>query len=113
MKEYTVQDLINHLMVFRDKNDYQTQNDMTFPIARRIECSDGFSMSVQASHGAYCTPRTNLAQWDTVEVGYPTLAPVHFMSYVEDEERPTDTVYGYVPVELVVAEINSHGGAKE
>ena len=110
METYTVKDLISHLMSCRDEHDYDTQNDRNFPRAKRIECADGFSLSVQASHGAYCTPRTNVADWDSVEVGYPSLAPTQFMSYAEDPERPTDTVYGYVPVELVVAEINDHGG---
>ena len=35
------------------------------------------------------------------------------MPYAEDRERPTDTVYGYVPVEIVERVIEKHGGIKE
>lgn len=111
MSEFTLQDLQAHLMAFRDPECYDTAQDMNFPRAKRIECKDGFSLSVQASHGAYCQPRTNLADWYQVEVGYPSEAPTAFIDYAEDSDRPTDTVYGYVPVELVVDEINLHGGA--
>lgn len=79
----------------------------------RIECADGFSMSVQASSGHYCSPRVDNATWSQVEVGFPTEKPCHFLSYAESPENPMDTVYGYVPVELVVDEINSHGGVIE
>ena len=37
---------------------------------KRIKCADGFSMSVQANSGAYCSPRSdNAASYDEVEVG--------------------------------------------
>lgn len=113
MNIYTVQNLIDHLMSVRDEYDFDTQMDRSFPRAPRIECMDGFSLSVQASHGAYCQPRTNLADWYQVEVGYPSAQPTEFLSYAEDRDKPTSTVYGYVPVELVVAEINLHGGVLE
>lgn len=35
------------------------------------------------------------------------------MQYAEDEDRPTATVYGYVPVSVVEALIDKHGGIKE
>ena len=31
-------------------------------------------------------------------------------SYAEDEYKPTDTVYGYVPMEIVEQLIKKHGG---
>jgi|TARA_Y100000815_G_scaffold176204_1_gene160429 hypothetical protein len=110
MKEMTVELLRKHLMDARDQDDYEVQQDIRFPLSPRITCADGFSLSVQASHGAYCRPRTNIADWYEVEVGYPSEAPTAFISYAEDQDKPTDTVYGYVPIELVVAEINRHGG---
>lgn len=32
------------------------------------------------------------------------------MEYAENPDEPTDTVYGYVPVSVVEAVINSRGG---
>jgi len=82
-------------------------------MARRLECNDGFTMSVQGSHFAYSTPRKNDADYySTVEVGFPSTKPESFFSYAENENSPMDTVYGYVPVELVEREIELHGGLK-
>ena len=94
----------------RDATDDSVVNGRSFPIAKRITCNDGFSLSVQATHGAYCSPRTNIATWYSVEVGYPTKAPELIMDYAEDKEKPTDTVYGYVPIGLVEQLIELHGG---
>lgn len=80
----------------------------------RIECADGFTMSVQASSGHYCSPRDSTGPWDAVEVGYPSAKVEAFMPYVDGgpDTEPTDTVYGYVPIELVVDAIDAHGGIK-
>ena len=40
---------------------------------RQVVCADGFTMSVQAHDGAYCTPRMSGAPVYThVEVGFPS-----------------------------------------
>ena len=44
-------------------------------IRPRIVCADGFSLSVQASNGHYCTPRSNYGPYSRVEVGYPSSRP--------------------------------------
>lgn len=102
--------LNEYLMSHRDENDPKVRYDIAFPLARRIRCEDGFSMSVQASHGAYCSPRSNIGPWHQVEVGYPSDAPKNLMHYCENPESPTQTVYGYVPIELVEELIAAHGG---
>lgn len=76
----------------------------------QVICEDGFKMSVQASGAHYCSPRDSVGPWDKVEIGYPSERVEAFMPYAEDADRPTDTVYGYVPIELVVAAIAYHGG---
>ena len=82
--------------------------------AERIKCVDGFSLSVQAHDGAYCVPRDGQAQsWELVEVGFPSEKPEGIMQYCESPENPTETVYGYVPVELVEELIEHHGGQAE
>ena len=105
-------DLNEYLMSQRDENDPKVRDDYSFPLAKRIECEDGFSLSVQASHGAYCSPRTNIGPWEEVEVGFPSDVPTNIMRYCENSESPTQTVYGYVPIELVEELIAAHGGMK-
>jgi len=88
-----------------------------FELAPRVECEDGFSVSVQAHHGAYCTPRADhAAPYTEVELGFPSANPMKdvpdLQKHCEDPDRPTDTVYGYVPVELVSRLIAAHGGIK-
>jgi hypothetical protein len=81
-----------------------------FPLAKRITCVDGFSLSVQASHGAYCSPRKNIGPWYEVEVGFPSAKPEIIFHRAEDPSRPTETVYGYVDIKDVEALIDLHGG---
>ena len=81
-------------------------------IRPRIVCPDGFSISVQANSGAYCTPRIDDAEGYThVECGYPSSADIsdELKKYAESHEDYTETVYAYVPVELVVSELKRHG----
>ena len=73
-------------------------------------CADGFSMSVQASRYNYSSPRNNTGPWDSVEVGMPSAYEYCLMPYAEDPDRPTETIYGYVPNKLVRSIIEVHGG---
>ena len=84
---------------------------MSFKRNAFVVCRDGFSMSVQANEGAYCTPREDDAGWYTeVEVGYPTEREELLMPYVEDENRPTDTVYAWTPTYVIAKVLEKHGG---
>lgn len=107
-------DLNAYLRAFRDDEGLGLPDERgyrsSFPLTPRIVCKDGFSLSVQATHGAYCQPRDNQGPWYEVEVGFPSAAPDLLMSYAEQPEKPTDTVYGYVPIELVEQLIEQHGG---
>jgi hypothetical protein len=77
----------------------------------QVVCADGFKMSVQANHGTYCVPRrSNADKYTEVEVGFPNAIEPMLMEYAENEENPTDTVYGYVPVQVVTNVIAKHGG---
>jgi len=96
-------------------NDYlQKQKSMKGGFAAAvipaIKCKDGFIMSVQASEGHYCYPRSDDALWTEVEVGFPSQEESMLMKYAEDPERPTKTVYAWVPVEIVEQIIVKHGG---
>jgi hypothetical protein len=77
----------------------------------RCVCADGFSMSVQAHNGAYCRPRVDGAsRYESVEVGFPSEPETILMEWAEDSDRPTDTVYGWVPVAVIRQVIEKHGG---
>lgn len=78
--------------------------------APRLVCADGFNLSVQASETHYCKPRDNDGPYTHVEIGFPSDVEPEFMPYVEDAEQPLDTVYAQVPIEVVLAVINKHGG---
>ena len=78
-----------------------------------IYCNDGFAMSVQASSKHFCHPREDgLKAYTHYEVGFPSEPPHYFLHLAEDELY-TKTVYCYVPVELIIAEINYHGGTMD
>lgn len=76
----------------------------------RIQCADGLSLSVQAGSTAYCAPRNGTGPWTQVEVGFPSERIEELMEYAEDPNEPTETVYGWVPIEIVEAVIEQHGG---
>lgn len=78
----------------------------------RIVCKDGFSMSVQAGSGLYCSPRECLedGEYESVEIGFPSCEESLINTYAENPSDYTDTVYGYVPVEIVDEVIIKHGG---
>ena len=80
----------------------------------RLVCNDGYSISVQGSGNHYCTPRANLlgADYDEVELGFPSEPDSLINEYAEDPTDYTGTVYGWVPMEIVEELIKKHGGIK-
>ena len=76
----------------------------------RAICGDGFSVSIQASRLTYCAPRNDLGPYCKVELGYPSVSDDLIQEYAESPERPIGTVYGQVPVEIVDALLEKHGG---
>ena len=78
---------------------------------KRVVCADGFTMSVQAHDGSYCTLDGD--NYLNVEVGFPSEREELLMPYAEEPARPADTVYPYVPVERVTNVIVKHGGMVE
>lgn len=75
-----------------------------------MKCYDGFSMSVQAGEYHYCSPRNSVGPYTSVEVGFPSERVESLMEYAEQPDKPTGTVYGWVPIEVIVDIINEHGG---
>lgn len=84
------------------------------PPISKIVCADGTTLSVQASSGHYCDPRSDKGPYWSVEVGFPSVAIETFMDYIEDSESdPTRSVYGWVPIYVVAQAILDHGGFAE
>lgn len=81
-------------------------------INEKIVCADGFEMSVQAnSLGTHSTPSPNdAARYTHVEVGFPNRVEPLLEEWADDPERPTDTVYGYVPAQRIALVCAKHGG---
>lgn len=101
-------------------NEYlkRTRNTYKYPDGFMAEyprvhaiCSDGFRISIQASEFHYCSPRVNGADsYENVELGFPSREDELIMAYAEDPDEPTETVYGFVPIEIVNQLIEKHGG---
>ena len=96
-------------------NDYFESFDMDregFHVYPRLQCVDGFEISVQARAGCYCKPRENNAfPYYAVECGYPSGPVPELAEWKDTPESPDEnTVYGYVPTHVVVKLIESHGG---
>lgn len=89
---------------------YRMQRNGLQVVRPRVRCADGYTVSVQAGEYHYCSPRADADHFDKVELGYPSDEDFELMGYAEDEDRPCDTVYGYVPVELVDGVLAKHGG---
>lgn len=105
----------------------------------RIVCQDGYSVSVQASEYAYCTPRytqflsddgwhvingdcwtsekernfrtDHYIPYEEVELGFPSEEDELINKYAEGEDY-TNTVYPYTPVDVIEKLIEKHGGFK-
>jgi hypothetical protein len=102
---------VNEFLYATFKIAYECDGFILLQRRPRIECRDGFSVSCQADKGTYCEPRKNLVnEYAKVELGFPSEADDLISSYAYGGENPTDTVYGYVPVEIVDALISKHGG---
>mgnify|MGYP001348805479 FL=1 len=81
-----------------------------------VVCKDGFKVSIQASEFHYSDPKDDVdsGEYYNVELGYPS----EIMSYeisqyaecAENEEDLLETIYAYVPIDLVEKELQRHGG---
>ena len=104
-------DIINEYLNRTRKVETMYDGAMYECIRPYILCKDGFTISVQASEYHYCTPRINGAvKYETVELGFPNIEDSLIIDYAEEREKPTDTVYGYVPVRIVNELVEKHGG---
>ena len=88
-----------------------------------VTCADGFTLSVVTGYGNYCRPRPDRREIDEhyapfthAEVGFPSERPEPWdvwEKHCDDSDKPTQTVYGYVPVGIISDLIELHGGEVE
>ena len=81
----------------------QKYND---PIRPKVRCKDGFEISIQRSSFTYTRPRE-------VELGYPSQKEFLIAEYAENSDDLTQTIYGYVPYDLINRVLKKHGGIVE
>ena len=69
-------------------------------------------MSVQAGTMLYSIPRLNLSdgEYTACEIGFPNREEELIEQYAENLEDLTETVYAYVPIEVIGEVIKKHGG---
>ena len=79
---------------------------------KTVRCADGLHMSVQASEYNYSSPRNNTGPYTHVEVGHPSRPVPELIPFAESSDY-TNTIYGYVPYELVRQVIYVCGGMVE
>jgi len=89
--------------------------DETVKTLKPVYCTDGTSLSIQASRNHYCFPRNNEGPYTQVEVGFPSVKPPEsWREYCDGnfDLKPCDTVYCYVPLKVVSEFIEQHGGIR-
>ncbi|MDF7207042.1 hypothetical protein AB7147_18585 [Proteus mirabilis] len=99
------------MMLFEFMNNSRTDGFL----CKRVHCNDGYYVSIQASYGHYCSPRQDLPSYDlydSYELGFPSEPDQLINAYAECDDCFTETVYPYVPKEVVIALIEKHGGVK-
>ena len=89
------------------------RNPFALPI---VYCKDGFNISIQCKYGNYCASengiRTFGLDWEKVEWGYPSseIDPNKYNAECSDTTSTTESVGGYVPIDLLDELLNEHGG---
>jgi len=78
---------------------------------KRAICKDGFSLSVQADSGTYCSPRVdNADNYTAVEVGFPSSHEPLLTPYQDGEGDMRESVFAWVPASVIGLVLIKHGG---
>ena len=96
---------------------------------QRVEFANGSTVSIQANSFAYCQPQNNEGPYEEVELGYPSdncILPKLLLKYQENSNyggmddygtpvesemsKPEDSVFPYVPANIVKKLIRLNGG---
>lgn len=102
--------------VMNEQENYYSNYYEDHSAHRMTECltlKDGTTFSIQASRSHYCTPRKTIRDYKAYthfEIGFPSVKIKELLEFAEDIENPTDTVYGYVPKNIIDKIVKSRGG---
>lgn len=103
--------------VMNEQENYLSRNDSEQDRAHRmtktLTLKDGTTLSIQASHTHYCTPRKTIRDYKAYthfEIGFPSVMIKSLMEFAEVPETPTDTVYGWVPKSVIDKIVKCAGG---
>lgn len=86
---------------------YFGEGDIKMP---RVECADGWNVSIQAGALAYSIPRESGAEYKAFELGYPSEWEPLLKEYAENIEEFTTTIFPFTPTEVVEEVLRKHGG---
>ena len=94
--------------------DFDSITPPPLPKRRKwVVCKDGFTLSIQAGIGLYCTPRTNQGPYSEVEAAYVSEHEPLLEAYLEspgESQLGSLAVFPYVPASVIRAVIAKHGG---
>jgi len=92
--------------------DYEYKKYEVQKPRKRLVLTDGNTMSVQANDFTYCSPRDNVGPYTEVEVGFPSFYSALLEPYKENFPGSSfqESVFPYVPVDVVLRLIEEHGG---
>lgn len=82
-------------------------------ITARLLLADGTSLSIQASDGHYCAPRCDMnefSEYHEFEIGFPSSHIAEIETYKDGTDEQQQSVFGYVPVEVINSLIEARGG---
>jgi hypothetical protein len=104
-------DVVNQFHRWLRKDEEVRGKQYRTPISAAV-CKDGFCVSIQASEFSYCQPRiTADVDYRQFELGFPNMAVPELAEWKDGSDvDDTQTVYGYVPVAVIVALVEKHGG---
>ena len=103
---------MKHFTEWMEEGRYKTLEETEYQNTKALKFADGTHMSIQASRTHYCSPRlsTKYRVYREFEIGFPSRKIHSLMPYVEDDDNPTDTVYAYVPLDVVEKVVAECGG---
>jgi len=103
-------DVVNQFHRWQRKDTELNGRSYRKPIAAAV-CKDGFIVSIQASEFSYCHPRrTADIDYCSFELGFPNMDVPELAEWKDGDGDDRQSVYGYVPVETIVALLEKHGG---
>ena len=108
----TVKNNLEEFCSWLQKGLYHHKPSYGFQLTKALMLKNGVTLSVQASSGHYSLPRVILPykEYTSFEIGYPSEYFGFLKDYAENPDEPTDTVYAYVPKNVISHIISMCGG---